>query len=197
MAALFLAFLTGCKGEKKDIHEETKRIFQIESVDEHTGLQRMQVFRVNQEVECKGKKFRLFIERTPSDALPKVKSDMGLFVDNQIKVKITRDNGTALCEKTFTKKDFASYISANSPVRTMDPLSSQSCCKYIVRIFKIRFYILCKYLASQKLRKNQIPRRFASVLHFCAVSSSACISSYVSPSEAESIRSPESEKFCM
>ena len=110
MAALFLTFLTGCKGEKKDVHEETKRIFQIESVDEHTGLQRMQVFRVNQEVECKGEKFRLFIERTPSDALPKVKSDMGLFVDNQIKVKITRDNGTALFEKTFTKNDFAAHL---------------------------------------------------------------------------------------
>ena len=33
------------------------------------------------------------------------------FVDNQIKVKITRDNGTTLLEKTFTKKDFAAHLS--------------------------------------------------------------------------------------
>ena len=39
-----------------------------------------------------------------------VKSEMGVFLDNQIKVKITRDNGTALFEKTFTKKDFAAHL---------------------------------------------------------------------------------------
>ena len=31
---------------------------------------------------------------------------MGLFVDNSIKLKITRDNGTTLFEKTFVKNDF-------------------------------------------------------------------------------------------
>ena len=35
---------------------------------------------------------------------------MGLFMDNSIKVKIIRENGTTLFEKTFTKKDFASYL---------------------------------------------------------------------------------------
>ena len=37
---------------------------------------------------------------------------MGLFVDNSIKVKITRENGTALFEKTFTKNDFAAHLPA-------------------------------------------------------------------------------------
>ena len=111
MAALVVAFLTGCKNDKKDSQEEVKRMFQIESVDENTGLQRMQVSRINQEFSCKGKKFRLSVERMPSDDLPKVKSDMGLFADNIIKVKITRENGTALFEKTFTKKDFAGHLS--------------------------------------------------------------------------------------
>ena len=37
---------------------------------------------------------------------------MGLFVDNSIKVKITRDNGTTLFEKTFIKNDFASHLPA-------------------------------------------------------------------------------------
>jgi hypothetical protein len=36
---------------------------------------------------------------------------MGLFVDNIIKVKITRENGRTLLEKTFTKSDFAGHLS--------------------------------------------------------------------------------------
>lgn len=108
--SLVLGLLTGCKSEKKDAQAEVKRIFQIESVDENTGLQKMQVSRINQDISCKGRKFQLSIERAPSDELPHVKSDMGLFADNTIQVKITRENGTVLFEKTFTKKDFAAYL---------------------------------------------------------------------------------------
>ena len=111
MAALFLALTSGCKSEKKNAEEETRRIFQIESVDEHPGLQRMQVLRTHQDVVCKGAKFQVSIERTPSDNLPHVKSDMGLFVDNEIKVKIVRENGKALLDKTFTKNDFKAHLS--------------------------------------------------------------------------------------
>ena len=111
IAALVMAFLTGCKSDKKDSQEEVKQMFQIESVDEDTGLKRMQVSRINQDFSCKGKKFKLSVERLPSDELPRVKSDMGLFADNIIKVKITRENGTSLFEKTFTKKDFAAHLS--------------------------------------------------------------------------------------
>ena len=108
--ALVIASLSSCSEEKKNKQEEAKRIFQIESVDEKSGLQRMQVSRVNQEIICKGKKFQLSVERTPDEKLPHVKSDMGLFVDNIIKVRITQSNGTSLFEKTFTKNDFASYL---------------------------------------------------------------------------------------
>ena len=111
IATLVMAFLTGCKSDKKDSQEEVKQMFQIESVDEDTGLKRMQVSRINQEFACKGKKFKLSVERLPSDELPRVKSDMGLFADNIIKVKITRENGTSLFEKTFTKNDFAAHLS--------------------------------------------------------------------------------------
>ena len=111
IAALVMIVLTGCKSDKKDSQEEVKQMFQIESVDEDTGLKRMQVSRINQEFACKGKKFKLSVERLPSDELPRVKSDMGLFADNIIKVKITRENGTSLFEKTFTKNDFAAHLS--------------------------------------------------------------------------------------
>ena len=110
MALLLTAVLSGCGEQKNDNKEEEKRIFQIESVDEKSGLQRMQVSRVNQEISCKGKKYQLAVERTPADDLPKVKSDMGLFADNRISVKITRADGSVLFSKTFTKSDFASYL---------------------------------------------------------------------------------------
>ncbi len=112
MAVLLMGMLTGCGSNKKDSKEETQRMFQLESVDENTGLQRMQVSRVNQEISCRGKKYKLSVERTPDEKLPHVKSNMGLFVDNSIKVRIIRDNGTSLFEKTFTKNDFAGSLSA-------------------------------------------------------------------------------------
>jgi len=110
LSLLLMGILTGCGSNKKDSKEETQRMFQLENVDENTGLQRMQVSKVKQEIVCKGKKFQLSVERAPDDKLPHVKSDMGLFVDNSIKVKVTRDNGTTLFEKTFVKNDFASYL---------------------------------------------------------------------------------------
>ena len=110
MALLLTAVLSGCGEQKNDNKEEEKRIFQIESVDEKSGLQRMQLSRVNQEISCKGKKYQLAVERTPADDLPKVKSDMGLFADNRISVKITRADGSVLFSKTFTKSDFASHL---------------------------------------------------------------------------------------
>ena len=110
LSLLLIGILTGCGSNKKDTKAETQRMFQLESVDENTGLQRMQVSQIKQEITCRGKKFQLSVERTPDDKLPQVNSDMGLFVDNSIKVKITRDNGTTLFEKTFIKNDFASHL---------------------------------------------------------------------------------------
>ncbi|MBQ8887892.1 MAG: DUF4738 domain-containing protein [Bacteroidaceae bacterium] len=107
---LLMAGLSGCGDQKQQAKEEEKRVFQIESVDEQTGLQRMQVSRANQEIVCKGKKFQMSVERTPAEDLPHVKSDMGLFVDNRISVKITRADGSALFSKVFQKTDFASYL---------------------------------------------------------------------------------------
>ena len=119
MAALILGLMTGCKSDKKETQEEARRMFQIESVDENSDLQRMQVSRINQEIACKGKTFKLSVERTPDDKLPHVKSDMGLFMDNSIQVKIVRENGTTLFEKKFTKNDFAGYLPAKYVSRSV------------------------------------------------------------------------------
>ena len=111
IAMLVICALTGCKSDKKQAEEEAKRIFQIETVDENTGLQRMQVSRISQEFTCKGKKFRLSVERTPSDDLPRVKSEMGLFADNRIAVKLENEGGKVFFNKVFTKSDFAAHLS--------------------------------------------------------------------------------------
>ena len=113
MAVLLACMLAGCGGKQKSTVEEERQIFQIDSVDTRTGVQRMQVSRINQEFTCRGKKFKLVIERTPADDLPVVKSDMGTFADNRISVKILRDNNTSLYTGSFTKNDFSAHLPAN------------------------------------------------------------------------------------
>ena len=58
LSLLLMGILTGCGSDKKDTKAETQRMFQLESVGENTGLQRMQVSRIKQEITCKGKKFQ-------------------------------------------------------------------------------------------------------------------------------------------
>ena len=108
--AFALFMMTGCKSDEKNAEEEKKRIFQIEKIDENTGLQQMQVSQIQQEITCNGKKYQFSVLREPAKDLPQVKSDMGLFLDNRITVKILRENGSKLFEKVFTKKDFAEYL---------------------------------------------------------------------------------------
>lgn len=105
-----LCMATGCGSKKDASGDSDQHIFQIDSVDRVTGVQRMQVSRTNQDIVCNGKKYRLFIDRSPSDSLKKVKSDAGIFTDNRIVLKIARENGTTLFSKTFTKQNFASLI---------------------------------------------------------------------------------------
>lgn len=107
--AVVLCMATGCGSKKDASGDSDQHIFQIDSVDRVTGVQRMQVSRINQDIVCKGKKYRL-IDRSPSDSLKSVKSDAGIFADNRIVLKITRENGTTLFSKTFTKQNFASLI---------------------------------------------------------------------------------------
>ena len=112
LASLAACVMAGCKSEPKNTEEEHKRIFQVESVGEHSGLQQLQVSKIKQDILCKDKKYQLVVERVPNPALPHVKSEMGDFLDNNISVRILRDNGAKLFEKVFTKQDFASFLTA-------------------------------------------------------------------------------------
>lgn len=110
LVCLSICLMAGCGEKKADSKAEERQIYQIDSLDEHTGIQRMQTSHINQTIECKEKKFHLLIDRVPDAALPVVKSTMGTFYDNRITVKITRENGTQLFAKSFTKADFSTYL---------------------------------------------------------------------------------------
>lgn len=111
---IVLVVMSSCGGKKDTSGNTEQLMFQIDSVDHVTGLQRMQVSRINQNIVCSGKKYNLFIERAPSDSLPSVKSDLGLFADNRIVVKITRENGSKVFARTFTKQSFSEYMNADN-----------------------------------------------------------------------------------
>lgn len=109
-----LMCMSGCGGKKVTSADTEQMMFQIDSIDKVTGVQRMQVSRVNQPITSNGKKYNLFIDRSPSDSLPVVNTDLGSFADNRIVVRITRENGTKVFSKTFTKQSFADFVRADN-----------------------------------------------------------------------------------
>ena len=113
LVVVVLMIMTGCGGKKEASGSTEQLMFQIDSVDRVTGLQRMQVSRIEQRIACGGRKYNLFIERAPSDSLPQVKSDLGLFADNRIIVSISRENGGRVFSRTFTKHIFSDFLSAD------------------------------------------------------------------------------------
>ena len=98
--------------EKKEKQEDEAVAFQIDSVD-NQGVQRMQISKNEQTVKLKGKDYTIYIERAPSDSLPRVKSDGGdVYVDNRITLRVTRNKGEKVFSKIFTKQSFSSLINA-------------------------------------------------------------------------------------
>ena len=94
---VLLVVMAACGGKKETSVDAEQLMFQIDSVDHVSG----------------GKKYNLFIERAPSDSLPSVKSDLGIFADNRIIVRISRENGSRVFAKTFTKQSFSGFVSAD------------------------------------------------------------------------------------
>ena len=74
---VLLVVMAACGGKKETSVDAEQLMFQIDSVDHVTGLQRMQVSRIDQYIVSGGKKYNLFIERAPSDSLPSVKVTWG------------------------------------------------------------------------------------------------------------------------
>lgn len=109
------AFLmVGCKNTKtENVKAKEQLIYQMDSVNKQTGVQRMKSWQVEQEIVAGTKHYQLYIHRSPSDSLPLVKSEIGTFNDNLIIVTITRQDHSRLFTKTFAKSDFSSFLSEN------------------------------------------------------------------------------------
>ena len=114
LVVVLLAVMGSCGGKKERTSIKKEQLmYQIDSVDHRTGVQRMQVSRTEMPIEAGGRKYSLFVERAPSDSLPRVHTDMGVFADNRIVVRITRE-GKRIYNKVFTKSAFAGYVSEKS-----------------------------------------------------------------------------------
>lgn len=87
-----------------------KNVFTIDSTKTN-ATQCMQESKNIQTVQLKGKNYHISLSRTPNKSLPHVKTQSGEpFLDNEITLKITKDDGSVVINKTFTKSSFASYV---------------------------------------------------------------------------------------
>ncbi len=99
IVVIFTFLLVGCTGRKASTSvTDEQKLFQIDHVDEATGLQKMQPSQFSEEIEA------------GADSLPHVKSEMGLFADNRVVLSIKRQDKSNLYNKVFTKRDFASLL---------------------------------------------------------------------------------------
>ena len=66
------------------------------------------------DVQWLGKNYVITIEREPADSLPMLTDETGQqYVDNRVRLTVSRDDNSVFLRKTFTKESFASYIEAD------------------------------------------------------------------------------------
>lgn len=109
LAVAALTLLGGCK-EKK----QTQDIIapKVEAQAPAAPI-RMQPYNDLRSVLWLGKEYKVEVNRTPSDSLPKVKDETGqAFVDNRITLRVLRSDGSVAISKVFTKATFNDYIDA-------------------------------------------------------------------------------------
>ncbi len=110
-ACCFLVFaLAGCGNKKKTDDIIAPKVVKKVS----TAPQKMQEYTDEREVEwVEGRTYRVTVLRQPCDSLPVVKDENGQqFVDNLFRLAVLRSDGSVFFKRTFTKKDFLSYLNA-------------------------------------------------------------------------------------
>ncbi|WP_024995122.1 DUF4738 domain-containing protein [Phocaeicola paurosaccharolyticus] len=106
------ALICGCSGKKSEEKNIDQLMFQLDSTATDSGIQKMQASNSEQQINVNGKSYNLSVNRAPSDSLPKVKTETGLFCDNKIAVRIiNKSNNSIIFSKTFTKRTFEEYLS--------------------------------------------------------------------------------------
>ncbi len=101
------ALAVGCSGKKKSDDIIAQK---VEKQKPKAPI-RMQPYTQDKDVQWAGGKYKVEITRTPDDSLAMVKDETGQqFVDNNIRLRITRPDGSTFFERAFTKASFSSYI---------------------------------------------------------------------------------------
>jgi hypothetical protein len=97
----------GCGGKKKNDDIITQK---VEKQKPKAPI-RMQPYTQNKDIQWAGGKYKVEITRTPDDSLAMVKDETGQqFVDNNIRLRIVRSDGSTFFSQSFTKATFGSYI---------------------------------------------------------------------------------------
>lgn len=100
--------LTACGNKKKSKDIITQRVVKV-APKEPVSMQEYTDERDIKWVE--GRSYHVAIHRKAADSLPVVKDETGqAFVDNEISLAVTRQDGSVFFSRVFTKTDFDKYL---------------------------------------------------------------------------------------
>ena len=106
-AVLSISLLTGCK-QKKQAEDIIVRKTEAPKIQAPI---RMQEYNQVKDVQWLDRSYQVDILRTADDSLRMVKDETGQkFVDNRIRLKVIRQDGSVFFSQTFTKASFNDYL---------------------------------------------------------------------------------------
>ncbi len=106
---LAIPILFSCNKKK----ETTDIIAQKPVEQKPTAPEMMQASSYTETIDWQGEKFLVKIDRQADEDLPIVKQEDKEYFDNKISINITKEDGKVFFDKTYTKSDFANFISEN------------------------------------------------------------------------------------
>ena len=106
-AAMSLGVVVSCKEKPRT----TDIIVKKPAPKPKKGVQKMDEYRQVRDVEWLGGTYKVVAERKPDTSLPQAVDEQGnRYYDNRITLTISRPDGTAFFNRTFSKTDFAQYV---------------------------------------------------------------------------------------
>ena len=110
-AAMSLGVAVSCKEKPRT----TDIIVNKSTPKPKKGVQKMDEYRQVRDVEWLGGTYKVVAERKPDTSLPQAVDEQGnRYYDNRITLTISRPDGTAFFNRTFSKTDFAKYVDGDN-----------------------------------------------------------------------------------
>ncbi len=101
--------LSSCSKKK----ETTDIIAQKPVEQKPTAPEMMQASSYTETIDWQGEKFLVKINRQADEDLPIIEQEGRKYFDNKISIYVTKEDGSVFFDKTYTKLDFANFISDN------------------------------------------------------------------------------------